>query len=165
MAFETHEIISKTVLAVDTTSVQFNEIPDTYRDLFFQVYGPIGAISGETLTLQFNGDTGANYAYGYMSASDTTTAVQHAHAVNQTSILLYRGNANSDNSVLEVWIIDYKNTNKWKSTLQRFTNKGNNVTLGGGRLESNAAISSLTLGVDSGAIGAGVSIELWGVGE
>lgn len=163
MAEATHTLITSQILTGDTTSVTLSNLSSDYRDLFIKIGGPGG---GQITWLQFNGATASDYAYGQMSANNGDTGTYHTHQVNQDKIVTHNAFPWSSGSVgvLEIWVIDYKNTNKWKSTLARFTHGAGAVTLSGGRWDNNAAINQIKIGTNANTIAAGTQIEIYGVG-
>ena len=163
MAEPTHILLASQVLTSGTTSIILSNLSGDYRDLFIKIGGPGG---GQITWLQFNGVETNDYAFGQLSANNGDTGTYNTHQVNQDKITTHNAYPWSSGSLgqLEIWVIDYKNTNKWKTTLARFTHGAGAVTLNGGRWESNSAINEITIGTTSNSIATGTQIEIYGVG-
>jgi hypothetical protein len=138
--------------------VEFTSIPATYTHL--QIRGIArSARSGETddnIALQFNADTGSNYAYHDLQGNGSTATAGAASSA--TSIRVAKVSAASATaSVFGVCvfdILDYANTNKYKTTrsLNGFDNNGSgNAVLFSGLWQNTNAITSIKLFSQTGA--------------
>jgi hypothetical protein len=78
-------LISEQVTAGSATNVTFSSISSSYRDLIVRVRGRSQASAAvDSVLLQFNSDTGANYDYQFWQAFGTT--VSAASSFGQTSL-------------------------------------------------------------------------------
>ena len=155
-------ISRQTPSAVST--VTFSSIPATYKSLQVR-FNLITSYSNADHELQFNGDTGTNYATHWLYGNGTS--VVSGGLTGGTFIELnYNGTISSvypNVGILDV--IDYANTNKNK-TIKFLTGANNNTS--GGTMEidsgvwlSTAAITSLTFKPTSGTYTG--TISLYGV--
>lgn len=62
--------IAQVVLAAPAASIAFATIPNTYENLILQIVGAMsGAVGGEVVGIQLNGDTGGNYDWYLMRSN------------------------------------------------------------------------------------------------
>lgn len=97
-----------------TPTVTFTSIPSTYTHLQIRMYaGQSGSPAG---LIQFNGDTGSNYGYHYMSTSSTTTSAGASTPRSTIAFAAYGGMYASGGylSPAIVDILDYTSLNKNK---------------------------------------------------
>ena len=158
-----YSIQTATVDSGGTTSIEFTSIPNTYKHLQLR-FNTANTSSQVYIRLQFNSDTGSNYAwhefYGDGSSATATSGT------SDTQIMLGR-NAYSTNvrtgGVVD--ILDYTNTNKYKTTrsLSGFnsndTDNGNQkIELVSGLWMSTNAINSIKVYASGGDI---TSVSQW----
>ena len=153
-----YESIARVSLTGTQSSIEFTSIPSTYTHLQVRlmVRSDRSAVVADSLQLQFNSDTGSNYDDHYLTGDGATASASADTTV--TNIGLYRiAGAGATSSVFGVSVIDvldYKNTNKYK-TIRALTGIDNNgsgrISLGSGLWRSTSAISSLKLFPNSGS--------------
>jgi len=157
-------IATVTVGAGGASSVSFSSIPSGYQHL--QIRGIARAnrstYGADTIRLTFNSDSGSNYAShrllgdgssAYSNASTTQSRIQFGDCVGTNN---GPGAGNVGASVLD--ILDYANTNKYKTVrlLAGVDVNGTVASFGGvvgltsGLWQSTAAITSITLVVETG---------------
>lgn len=136
------------------TSVTFSSIPQTFKHL------QIRAISRTTrndasvdgMYMRFNGDTNGNYSYHWVQGNGSSASA--VNGTNTTVITAAFNGADAQTTAnvfsSSVWdILDYTNTNKYKSTKNLFAyNAGGGVgtvSFGSGHWRNTAAITSITL--------------------
>jgi hypothetical protein len=141
-------IATVTVGSGGSSSIDFTSIPSTYKHLQVRWFARDTGSSLAYARMRFNSDTGSNYAYhtlfGDGSSTGVDTGANSTHAVaglEGGSTNIFAGN------VLD--ILDYANTNKFKTT--RVIN-GVDVNGAGGYVEftsslwrSTAAITSINI--------------------
>jgi len=159
------------VLSSTASSVTFSSIPATYTHLQMRLMARISR-SGESndfFTIQYNGDTGANYTW---HALESSGAAVYAESGGATSSPRY-GDVTATTATAGLFgvgvvdILDYANTNKYK-TLRTFTGRDQNgsgwVWVGSGAWLNTSAITSVlfkpTFGTD---FQAGSTFALYGV--
>jgi hypothetical protein len=145
-------IATVTVGSGGASSVSFTSIPSTYQHLQVRYMPRIStADTAENTWLQFNGDTGSNYAYHFLDGNGSSASA--GAGASQTRILAGRaGAANSGSNIFGanvLDILDYANTNKY--TTARIlggidiNGSGGNIRLDSGVWMNTAAVTSLTI--------------------
>lgn len=131
--------------------ITFSSIPGTYSHL--QIRAIARTASGTGAFLQYNSDTGSNYTRHYLEGDGSTVAA--GAGTSQTKIdYLQAISTASTNAVNIVDILDYANTNKYKTTriLGGFDANGTGqIGLGSGLWMSTSAISTITITTSNGA--------------
>jgi hypothetical protein len=127
-----------------TTSVTFSSIPSTYTHLQIRVYGIVAA--GVTnLAVQFNGDTASNYWWHQLYGTGAAAGANNGGALGP---FMYMPPSAAQPSAMVLDILDYTNTNKYK-TMRGIggsdTNGAGQISLSSGMWNSTAAITSITL--------------------
>jgi hypothetical protein len=142
-------IATVTVGSGGAANVEFTSIPSTYthlqvRALTRETYGSFPGFS----YLQFNNDTGNNYAVHLISGNGSTAST----GVVTSAGIIYTGpvggtTANTFGGMI-IDILDYANTNKYK-TARYLTGADNNssgeIRFGSGLWQSTNAITSIKL--------------------
>lgn len=157
----TYEKIATTTLSSAELTIVFTSIPNTYTDLVL-IFNGIRSSGGDLdLTLRFNSDTGSNYSdteiRGY-----TTTSGSFRNS-NQTFIRL--GVLTLDRTTLKTNIMNYSNTNIYKSIISRQNsiNADYGLNAKGCLWRSTSAISTVTIGSGAGNIASGSTATLYGI--
>jgi hypothetical protein len=162
-------LIQEQALVAPTSTVSFSGIANTYRDLRLVVRGRQGASS--IFTLQFNGDTAADYDWQNVSLLSTGTTVNQAFAATAIQCAWIGSSADSANEpgIFDGYIYNYKGT-----TFDKVV-RGQGATMGSlsagtfgtgettGNWRSTAAITSMLLTAGAGQFAAGSVISLYGV--
>lgn len=135
-------IATITVGAGGSTSITFSSIPSTYSHLQLRIVANSG---GDRL--QFNSDTGTNYARHYILGNGTAASAGGTANTTYAAVGDYTATASFFPGTI-IDILDYANTNKYK-TVRSHTGFDNN-TQGeafqfSGHWRSNSAISSITI--------------------
>ena len=154
MALQSITALATITLQQPSSIVTFSSIPNTYRDLILIVDHPSLGSLNEMVAL-FNSDTGANYFRVYMEgrASTGTAAQQQSKA--------YVGAYGTARATLIMQIFDYAQTNKQKIVLARGdSTDGTKATAV--RWANTAAITSLTLSMDTINLPSGTILSLYG---
>lgn len=147
---KTYEPISTQTLGTAVNTVNFNSIPQTYTDLVLVSNIRISGNGGEGASIRFNSDTGSNYSYTRLYASNavysdrgtnlTSNEFGYFPGSDSTSGLFGNGIAHMQN---------YSNTTTFKTFLHRWNNNLNvgtqHVGFTAGLYRSTSAISSITL--------------------
>jgi hypothetical protein len=165
-AGRTYTPIARTTLSSAAASVTFSSISGSYTDLILVA---TGTVSGNTYGgwLQFNSDTGTNYSWTNISGNGTTASSGRNSSIANTSNW-YIGPANgwsntSQNNVV-LHIFNYANTTTNKTWLSRTANPANATEATVGLWRSTAAITSITLGVQSSLnYNSGSTFTLYGI--
>ena len=169
--------IATVTAAGGETSLSFNSIPGTYKHL--QIRGiaqdTYHATVGSLVPLmQFNGDTGTNYAYHYIWGAPSSGIALAGGGATNNGINLPKmvpyGLSTSIFGVGIIDIVDYANTNKNKTVK---CIGGTDANIGGnnnfapditsGLWMSTSAITSITINAAVTSFFAGSTFTLYGV--
>lgn len=148
--------------------ITFSSIPNTFQHL--QIRGFTKSTGGgSNWKVQFNSDTGSNYANHYLESNGS--AVSAGAEINQTGMNFYAATATSTATsvyaAMVMDILDYTSTNKNKTvrTLSGVdTNGGGNNDVNSGLwFATPAAITSITITLNSGSFTTDSKIALYGI--
>jgi len=150
-------------------TISFTSIPATYKHLQVRAVAPVGNyITGK---LQFNSDTGSNYTRHTLLGNGGGTAQATNSGASQTYIQIANDNGYGRSSyayTMIIDILDYANTNKYK-TMRMLAGFDTNNTDGGeaclesGLWMSTSAISTVTFGLTSGNYPTTATFALYGI--
>jgi hypothetical protein len=142
-------IATTTVGAGGATTVTFSSIPSTYTHLQLRCF--INNAGGNISTnMQFNSDTGANYAKHIISGDGSSVSTAGSASVTSMTFQMYSGNTANNYSGTIIDILDYSNTNKNKTVrgLSGWDNNGSgSIVLGSGLWMNTAAVSTISIGL------------------
>jgi hypothetical protein len=164
-----YESIATGVGTGSSGTINFGSIPSTYKHL--QIRGIVKTdVSGKLITLQFNSDaTSGNYTTHVLSGNGSNPVKASAFATSQTYGRLFGLDVGTDSTnptAIVIDILDYGNTSKYKTvrTLAGLDNNGSGeVMLSSNLWLSTSAVSSITLGLNSGNYGTHTSFALYGI--
>lgn len=168
MATATKVSLASVTLGAATSSVTFSGISQSYVDLILIINrGSTVADAGGTL--QFNGDTGTTYNYGYMQGNGAGT--WRSNRSNNTTYINTGGYTTTGTSITTTTIVNiynYTSTSTYKSVNYRTNNAGSDANYKGtefgiGVWRSTSAISSLTYNCDGSTFLAGSTFNLYGI--
>jgi len=150
-----------------TATITFSGIPATYSHLQVRVLARVAA-GGEDLTLQFNGDTAANYSRHRLTGSYTATAASGTASTTGITTLGSAGMPSLANAyaVSIIDILDYSNTNKYKTARMlsaQDSNGSGGLDFTSGVWRNTAAITSLTIYANSSNFPTAASFALYGI--
>ena len=132
------------------STISFTSIPSTYKHL--QIRGlTLSATAINYVRVRFNSDTGTNYTRHLLEGTGTAAVAENATGLTFTPAG-YTG-AVSNPSVFVMDILDYQNTNKYKTTrsLSGIDQNGSGyVDFGSGLWLNTGAISSIDITHSSG---------------
>lgn len=141
-----------TTLSSNATSVTFSNIPQNYEHLQIRliVRTDRAADTQDAVNMRFNSDTGSNYSWHYFSGNGSSAS---AGAGSSASLIFNAaiGTAASATSgmfgVSVIDILDYSNTNKYKTTRSltgQDINGGGVCQLFSGNWRNTSAITTIT---------------------
>ena len=168
LSTNSYESISTTTLGSTTASVTFSSISSAYTHLQIRCIARDSSTPA-VLDLQFNGDTGSNYARHALYGD----GVSATSAASTTQTYMRAGDIASSSSTAGVFgayvidILDYTSTNKNK-TVRMFGGIDNN---GGGTINlrsslwyaTPAAVTSITLFITGSSFATNSSFALYGI--
>lgn len=158
----TYDSISTTTASGSVSSVTFSSIPSTYTDLV--IVSNIGIVSSDTLIIQLNGDTGANYTRTYLSANGT--AANSGKTISETWINLSNQDTPTTNAGGYIQIanfLNYANSNIYKTVIGRSGAATSGTTEAAGLWKNTNAITSITMRTVSQNFTSGSTFTLFGV--
>jgi hypothetical protein len=145
------------------SSISFTNIPSTYTHLQVRAIGQGVTAGGRQILFQFNSDTGSNYnsheVYG-----DGATVVAGAKGTGTNGWLAYWSASGVGAAVFD--ILDYKDTNKYKTTRSlsgHDLNGSGFILFRSGLWMSTSAITSISIFADSGNLAQYSHFALYGI--
>ena len=159
-------IATVTVGGSGLTTATFSSIPSTYKHLQVRALAK-GATSDATGSFTFNSDTGTNYSWHILggqgsltySAASTTTSSMKAFGYN-------RGLGGTGDVVFVIDILDYADTNKYKTIRSLWgvdSNGSGEVALVSGNWRSTSAVSSMVFIPSGGTFSQYTHFALYGI--
>ena len=160
-------IATVTVGSGGASSMEFTSIPSTYTHLQIRMLGR-KAGSNDNANFQFNSDTGSNYAWHYFAGDGSSVfAGSLANASNSVFavIPISTDTANCFGGII-LDILDYANTNKYKTTRSLSGNDRNGS--GGffmlsGLWRSTSAITSIKINAPTSDFAQYTTAALYGI--
>jgi hypothetical protein len=161
-----------TVNAGGSSTATFSSIPSTYTHLQIRAFSrQTGAVSNASNSLNFNGDSSSsNYAIHRLSGNGSSASAD-GFATGSFGYIFLSGIAGASDTA-NVFsgqitdILDYANTNKYKTVRNMSAYDGNGsgaIYFSSGLWLSTAAITTITLTTQSGNFATGSSFALYGI--
>jgi hypothetical protein len=168
------ESIATVTLGSSQTQIEFASIPTTYQHLHLRISGrSTGAYTYSSVYLRLNNDTGNNYTY-HALLGDGSSAQSYGRGLAGDNCVVAQNISgatsvtNNFGSVI-VDILDYANTNKYKTTRSfgGYDNNGSGTPIGTINLNSSlwnntSAITNIKLFTD-GDFAANTKVALYGI--
>jgi hypothetical protein len=167
--FGAYDSLASVTLSASTATVTFAGIPSGYKHLQLRA---IGHWSGTANTyangqMQFNGDTGSNYAYHRLYGNGTAASADASTSTTKINTPWFPDDTYTSNfGTIIVDILDYANTNKYKTVKSLGGFDGNGTGLIGlisGLWMNTAAITSLSFSLPAYNLITYSSFALYGV--
>ena len=171
-----YSIATATVTSGGTTSVTFSSIPSTYTHLQIRAIAndtyTVSAPSSGQIYVNFNGDTGTNYWYHSIYGTGTAASSQGGGGYSGIYVLAGTTTGGVANNLMTpsiMDILDYTNTNKYKTTRTlsgtnvNATGGGKYIALQSGAWANTAAITSIVITSLGTAFDQYSSFALYGV--
>jgi hypothetical protein len=148
--------LANVTLGSSAANVTFSSIGQGYRDLVLVINGT--ASSGSGMSVTHNGDTtSGNYSSVTMFGDGSTTGSNTATNANLGALFT------APTTVIQNFM-DYSATDKHKTALSRMNFPGGQVNAQARRWANTAAITSITLNLDSGVtFSVGTTFALYGI--
>lgn len=157
------EYINSAVLTSTQSSVTFSTIPSNYTDLIINAV--VGTVGGaQNMKIIFNSNSGPYY-YTYLSATGTAGPYSGRYE-NQSQIFLdnYSYPNTTIETIYEINIFSYSNSNVYKSLLCYSANPDRAITQVAGTFINSNTISSINLSLGgSETFKSGSTFTLWGI--
>lgn len=144
-------------------TITFSSIPSTYKSLQVRVNGLL-VTAGNTINMQLNGDTGANYTRHRLYGDGSTVTADGATALGQAGLTTAGGETLYPTAIITD-LVDYASTTKNK-TIRTFSGIDTNGT-GRAQLLSNlwnntAAVTSVTI-LSASFFSTSTTVSLYGI--
>jgi hypothetical protein len=159
-----NSIASTLVGSGGASNIEFLAIPSTYTHLQLRILS-FASTADTDVNIQFNTDTASNYAW-HRFASLQTSVYADAGLTQSFGIVGRTGSGSDMFGVSICDIVDYKNTNKFKTTRGFFGRNSNgtgNVWFGSSLWRSTSAISSIKIYPASGTFSQYTRASLYGI--
>jgi hypothetical protein len=149
-------------------TITFSSIPSTYTHLQLRIIGRSTSTS-TTVNVTANSDTGSNYARHYLYGDGSTAGAGANTSQTSMAVVFVAQSIDLANSygVNVLDILDYSNTNKYKTTRVLtgldVNGSGGYIQLTSGLWQSTAAISTLTLTLSSANFTTASQFALYGI--
>jgi hypothetical protein len=156
-------IATVTVGAGGSSTFTFSSIPSTYTHLQVRAFWLNSANSNNWFRL--NGDTGANYA-GHELGGDGSSTYATSYTSNSDGALFAYASTSTAAGVAVIDILDYNDTNKFKTTRTlsgQDRNGSGLIVLRSNLWRSTSAVTSLTFYSQSGSFSQYSSFALYGI--
>jgi hypothetical protein len=153
-------------------NITFSSIPDTYTHLQLRTLSKTnatGANDAGGMNTRFNADSTTSYSFHYMLGTGSGTPNSAASTSTDSFVMGFTNSNNypaSNFTASVVDILDYKNTNKYKTVRAIGGNDGNGagfVWFNSGLWQKTNAISSITITPWSGSFMQYSSFALYGI--
>ena len=153
-----------------SSNITFSSIPQTYQHLQIRFYMPDCSTAPGNLWFYPNGDSTGNKTLHEMNGTGFSTTAGFANGLPWNRIC-YQGATHSYPLVSICDLLDYTNTNKYKTSRVLWGSNRNNsgapydtyIGLTSGYVPITNAFTSLTIGRDSGNFPTGTHIGLYGI--
>lgn len=163
MPTKTYKMIATTTLSSSAATYTFSSIPSTYTDLVLAMSASITS-AGNTIRIQFNGDTAGNYSYVALGATSGGPLSTRATNTIFLPFWVFNGAAANQMSANTVNINNYSNTTTFKTAIIRANYADNGEANGlAGLWRSTSAISSISIFSSAGNLGSGSQFTLYGI--
>jgi len=148
-------------------TITFSSIPATYQHLQLRVMAFDTDNTNRLGEIQFNSDTGTNYARHWLYGDGSTAAVSGVTTTNRINAWVAWGTSTSNATVAIVDMLDYASTSKYK-TVRCLSGTDRNSTSGevdltSGLWQSTSAINSITFKLNNGNFSTSSTFALYGI--
>ena len=161
-----YESIQTVTLGTSASTISFTSIPSTYKHLQIRVSARYTTGTEAGIKIRFNSDTGSNYAYHELYGTGTGAGATGAATQTAMSDMVYINSTASVFGAAVIDILDYSNTNKYKTVRSlngADVNGGGYVQLISGLWQNTAAVSNIEMYVSANAMAQYSSFALYGV--
>ena len=139
-----------------SSNITFNDIPQSYKHLQLRAL-TFRTAEGNSLKVTYNSDTGNNYARHTIYGNGSSVTASGNATTSFVELGWAGGAATTGGSVCIMDILDYANTNKYKTSRSLFGYDLNNtngyIVFASGLWQNTNAISSITIIPDNPANG------------
>ena len=159
MPTNTYTALATITLTSTDSSIDFANIPNTYRDLVLVIRAR-NTVDAQGIRAQFNGDTANNYSYVVMFGTGSGSG--SSGAVASQGYADFGVNRTTETSTI-IQIMDYSATDKHKTMLVRSDNASEITLAYANRWASNTAISTMKVYPSVNSFAIGSTFSLYGI--
>jgi hypothetical protein len=167
----TYELIETSIVSGSSTSTitfsSLNTYSSTYKHLQIRASVSHTGSGGNAMDLRINGDTGSNYAWHQIigTGSSVISAGLASQTLIRDAIAIRQNNSNTSFSAAVIDILDAYSTTKNKTIrfLTGMPATNSIIQLGSGVRLNTEAVSSITLILQTDALGANSRLSLYGI--
>ena len=153
---KTYVKIASQTLSGSSSSFSFSNLPQNYTDLVLVIDGIASTEASDIM--QFNADGGSNYSWTLMSGDAASS-----RGTNQSAC--YLGNTYTARYLKIINIFNYSNSTTYKTVISRSNYQAGTyaVSVWLSAWRSTNAITSFTVGPNSGTMSSGTTATLYGI--
>ncbi len=156
----TYEPIATTATTTTTNTITFSNIPQTYTDLVLIVNAIRDTGTSADHLVRFNSDSGSNYSRTYLYGDGSTVSGGQETSATAANLIYLNS---SVRGVPQLHIMNYSNTVKYKTVLQRQNLPDTVVAINCATWRSNSAITSITITTPANNFAANSYFTLYGI--
>jgi len=160
-----YDSLATVTLSATAASITFTSIPATYKHL--QIRGIFNSTTAPQALLRFNSDSAGNYSYHQIEGNGASATAGAGTSV--TSIIHFINGMESGTtagSAFVVDILDYANTNKYKTTRALTGTEKNGsgqIFLVSGSWRNTNAVTNISVTTSSGTFAQYTQLALYGI--
>lgn len=162
MPSKTYKALAEITLSSQSSSITFNSIPQTYRDLVLVITGR-SASSTLRARMRFNNDANSNYSYVRMAANSSTPEYATENPQQHINLNWVTQAQTTIPSTILVDIMEYSATSKHKIVLNRSDVSTTGTEALANRWASNSAITSINIITNGNNWAVGSTFCLYGI--
>jgi hypothetical protein len=164
MATNTYVALDKVTVGTATSTVTFSSIPQGYTDLVLVANARNSSGSGVDLLIRLNSDSGSNYSRTQLFGTGSSAGSSRDSNLTYLYIGQTAPTGSGEFYPNTLQFMNYSNTTTNKTILNRVGSPNNNVTAMVSLWRSTAAITSMTLTVNTGPnFEVGSTFSLYGI--
>lgn len=163
MPTPTYDLIQSSTVASPVTTINFNTILQSYKDLVLVVNARANTLAGGKLLLKLNNDSSSIYSEMSMFA-DSSNFGAYSKIDPQFVFSDKSYYTNTDSTIAVINFFDYSATDRSKGFIARLGSGGTQVFTASGKWASNTAITSISVSSNTGtSFAPGSTFDLYGI--
>jgi hypothetical protein len=160
---QTYEAISTTTLAVNTTTISFTSIPQTYTDVVVSCVG-YGAGGGGSIVVKINSNSGSIYNTNYVYTDGSTIIGAKTGDLTSGCFMGRIMTSSTDLGGGYFHIMNYTSSSTFKTMIGQSVAAAPITWFSIGNARSNTAVTRLDLTVESGyPFASGFQATIYGI--
>lgn len=162
-AGSTYTPIATHTLASNTVSYTFSSIPSTYTDLVLVVSNLTTTVAGQSIYMEFNGDTSAVYSETWLNGDGSSATSVRRTGDTKGFLGGYGSGTSTTNPAMAIGqIMNYANTTTFKTALARYSLASAETNTLVNLWRSTAAINAIKV-YTGGTMATGSTFTLYGI--